>query len=126
MGNLVFPKTSSNIEQLKQDILNGARFRSAASGNYSTATEAQEAEERMYRSGILTREMLEQTMNKWKDMQLAYVPPYALVNTEMISEVANENARLKDKNKRLKDENEKLKKIMDIKNEKEWNALMKG
>ena len=126
MGNIVFPRTSSNTEQLKQDILNGARFKSTASGNYSTAMETQEAEERMYRSGILTREILEQTMNRWKDMQPAYVPPYALVNTEMISEVANENAWLKDENKCLKDENEKLKKIMDIKIEKEWNALMKG
>lgn len=114
MGNLVFPRSSSNFEQLKQNILNISRCASAASGNYASAVKAQEAAENLYRSGILTREKLEQTMNKWRYMQPAYVPPYALVNTEMISEVANENARLKNENKRLKDENGKLKKIMDI------------
>lgn len=126
MENFVFPRSSSKFEQLKQNILNVSRCASAAPGNYASAVKAQEADENLYRSGILTREKLEQIMNKWRYMQPAYVPPYALVNTEMISEVADENDRLKDENKRLKDENEKLKKMLDSRIEKEWNALMKG
>ena len=126
MESLVFPRTSSNFEQVKEDILNGIKFNSAALEDYSSAVEAQMAADKMYRSGILTREVLEQTMNRWKNMQPAYVPPYALVNTEMIADIAKENDWLKNENRDLKKENEKLKKMLDSKIETEWTALMKG